>query len=234
MKRHNLLLVAYLVFSVICLTVRSFVKFDNWNYVVSAVAISSAFLAYADFFYIHSKFYDDSCRMAEKFISSRSKKIETEKRITEDICTKISELKAKGIDVTQEELNFESAKKGYFEVEKILTDFKNDNLSKRKQQKKFSFVADMLTFFAFLSFLCLITFTNISEMIGKAQDIISIIAFIIILSSQYVSSMFGDEYSKKIKQHDNAVEKHDIAHEHIFEMQKNFNIYYEKVKDYAD
>lgn len=66
-----------------------FNEFDNWNYVVSAVTLSSAFLAYADFFYVHSKFYSDCCDMAEKFISVRSKRIEKEKSITEDICEKV-------------------------------------------------------------------------------------------------------------------------------------------------
>lgn len=234
MKRHNILLVAYIVFTIICLVVRSFVEFETWGYIVSAVAISSALLAYADFFYINAKHYSDSCEMAERFIIDRKKKVETEHKITEDICTKIAELKAKNIDVTQEEANFKTAKNGYLEVEKFLEEFVGSTTKKRKKQKKYSFIADILTFLAFLSFLCLIAFTNIAEAIGKAQDIISIIAFVIVLSSQYVNSIFSDEYRKERKRHDHAVETHDLAHEHIFEVQNNFNIYYEKVKSYAD
>lgn len=234
MKRHNLLLFAYIVFTIICLVVRSFVVFETWGYVVSAVAISSAFLAYADFFYIHSKYYSDSCEMADRFISDRSKKIEKEKEIVEDICVKLAELKAKGIDVAQEETNFQATRNGYIEFEKYILLFKDGTALKRKKQKKYSFMADILTFLAFLSFLCLITFTNVSETIGKAQDIISIIAFLVVLSSQYVNSIFSEEHSKESKCHDHAVATHDAAHEHILEMQNRFIIFYEKVKDYAD
>lgn len=233
-KRHNILLGVFIAFNIICLLARSFTNFENWNSVVSAVAIASAFLAYADFFYVHSKYYSDSCEMSEQFIVNRKKKIEKEREITEDICKKIAELKAKGIDVTQEELNFESAKKGYTEIEQVLVDFKVGIAEKRKKQKHYSFIADILTFLGFLAFLCLITFTNISELLGKGQDIISVIAFVVVLSSQYVNSIYTKEYNKEIKRHDHAVEAHDIAHDYIFEVQNRFNIYYEKVKDYAD
>ncbi len=234
MKRHNLLLVTYIFFTIICLVVRSFTEFETWNYIISAVAVASAFLAYADFFHIHSKYYADSCDMADRFIFARSKKIEKEKGIVEDICMKLTELKNKGIDVAQEEKNFQAAKNGYIEFEKYILLFKDGTALKRKKQKKYSFISDILTFLAFLSFLCIITFTNVAEMVGKVQDIISIIAFLVVLSSQYVNSIFLQEHSKKNQQHDHAVATHDEAHEHIFEMQNRFNIFYEKVKDYAD
>ena len=234
MKRHNLLLFSYILFGIICLVARSFSEFETWGYVVSAVAISSAFLAYADFFYVQSKFYSDCCEMAEKFISDRGRKIEKEKAITDTICAQIVELKEKGIDVAQEEANFEAAKRGYLEMEKIISTFKDTTTSKREKQKSFSFAADMLTVLAFLSFLCLITFTNIAQALGTAQDIISVIAFVVILSSQYVGALYAEEYKKETDRHDHAVATHDAAHEDIFEVQNRFNIYYEKVKDYAD
>lgn len=234
MKRHNLLLFAYIVFTIICIVVRSYVEFEAWSYVVSAVAISSALLAYADFFYIHSKYYSDSCEMAENFIVDRRKKLETECKVTEDICTKIVELKENGIDVTQEEVTFKTAKNGYFELKDSLKFFEDSTTKMRNKQKKYSIIADILTFLAFLSFLCLITFTNIADAFGKVQDIISILAFVVVLSSQYVNSIFSEKYSKDRKRHDNAVQAHDAMHEHIFEVHNKFNIYYEKVKDYAD
>ncbi len=234
MKRHNLLLISYIVFAIICLVVYSFVEFESWSYVVSAVAISSALLAYADFFYINSKYYSDSCDMAETFINDSTKKVEEEKVNTQDICTKIAELKAKGIDISSEEKYFQAIQNRYSEAEKLLLDFKESNTLKRKKQKRYSFTADVLTFIAFLSFLCLITFTNIAEGISKVQDIISVIAFIVVLSSQYVNSILSEEHCKENKRRSRAMETHDIAHKHILEAQNNFNTYYEKVKDYAN
>lgn len=234
MKRHNLLLFAYIVFTIICLVVRSFVEFETWGYVVSAVAISSAFLTYADLFSVHAKYYSDSCDMAERFIAEVVRQTEKEKVIIDDISEKIEELKVKGIDMSQEEINCETALNGRAEVEKITSDFKETTTLKRKKQRKYSLIADLLTFFAFLSFLCLITFTNIAETLGKVQDIISIIAFVVVLSSQYVGAIYSQKYSDEYKRYDRAVKSRDAAHEYIFEVQNSFNIYYEKVKDYAD
>lgn len=234
MKRHNILLFSYIIFAVICLVVRSFVEFETWSYVVSAVAISSAFLTYADLFSVHSKYYSDSCDIAERFIAEVVRQTEKENVIIEDICAKIDELKTQGIDMSQEEMSFETAKKGRSEVEKITSDFKKSTDTKRKKQKKYTLLADFLTFLAFLSFLCLITFTNIAEAFEEAQDIVSIIAFVVVLSSQYIGSIYSQKYSDEYKRHDRAVKSRDAAHEHFFEVQNSFNIYYEKVKDYAD
>lgn len=234
MKKHNLLLLSYIFFIVICIIARSYFEFDSWPYVVSAVSIASAFLSYADFFHIHANYYFDSCDMAERFVSDRKHKIEKEKAIIDDIHVKIAELKDMEVDVSQEEKNFEAAKEKCLEAENVLESLKNGTELKRKKQKNYSFWAEILTVCAFLSFLCALTFTNLTEKVGKAQDIVSVIAFLVVLSSQYVNSIFSEEHRKENKRHDNAVKMHDMAHEHIFEVYNHFNIYYEKVKDYAN
>ena len=86
MKRHNLLLFTYIIFTIICLVVRSFTEFATWSYVVSAVAIASAFLAYAECVYIHSKYYSDSGDMDQRFVAERSKKIEKFLETKEIMC----------------------------------------------------------------------------------------------------------------------------------------------------
>ena len=234
MKRHNLLLFSFILFGIICLVVRSRSEFETWSYVVSAVAVSSAFLAYADFFYVQSKFFSDCCEIAEKFISDRCRKIEKEKIVAETICEQIAELKGKGLDVAQEEANVQTAKRGCLELEKALLDIKGTFALKRRKQKTFSFVADMLTILAFLCFLCLITFTNIARALAPAQDVISVVAFVVVLSSQYVGALYGEKYKKEIERHDHAVAAHDAVHEHVSEVQNKFNIYYEMMKAYAD
>ena len=234
MKRHNLLLLTYIIFTIICLVVRSFTEFVTWNYVVSAVAIASALLAYADLFYIHSKYYSDSGDMDEQFVAERCKKIEKEKKIAEDVCIKISELKSNGFDVVKYEKSFKIENHWRSEAEKILSEIKARANLKHKKHKKYLIIADVLTLLAFLSFLCLITFTNIADIFGKAQDIISIIAFAVVLSSQYMNSVFSEKQSKEQERYDYAVKEHDAAHDQLFEVRNDFNIYYEKVKDYAD
>lgn len=228
------MLLSYIFFIVICIIARSYFEFDSWTYVVSAVSIASAFLSYADFFHIHANYYFDSCDMTERFVSDRKHKIEKEKAIIDDICMKIAELKDMEVDVSQEEKNFEAAKEKCLEAENILESLKNGTELKCKKQKNYSFWAEFLTVCAFLLFLCALTFTNITERIGKAQDIVSVIAFLVVLSSQYVNSIYLEEHRKENKRHDNAVKMHDMAHEYVFEVYNHFNIYYEKVKDYAN
>lgn len=233
-KRNNLILFSFLVFAIICLLVRSFVEFETWDYVVIAVAISSAFLTYADFFAIYANAYAESYARDEKLVANITRMNNEEKEIIKSLRCKLDDLKQLGEDVSQEEHNFKGTAEYFQTVDEISEEITKEANNKRSKQKSFSFRAMLLTFLAFLSFLCIITFTGFADIINKAGDIIAVMSFVVVLSSQYVNTIFAEKNEKERLHYEQVLSSHTAAREQLFCLREKFNIYYEKVKDYAD
>ncbi len=234
MKRHNLLLLVYVAFVFICLLAKSFLEYESWNHVVGAVAISSALLAFADFFNIYSKAFMETCDSAERFIKERRNKIEAEKNVLKDMNEKLVLLKNRGIDMTEQVAVNDRIENTICEGIKILDGFGEETRKKRKKQKNYAFYSDILTFLAFLSFLCIIAFSPAFLLMGEAQNIVSVLAFFVILCSQYMNSVYAENHKKELQRHDTAVKTHDEAHTQILVMCENLNSFFEKVMNDAD
>lgn len=235
MKFYDLFLAVFITFVCICLIIQCFTEFEAWNHIVSAVAISSAFLSYADFFYTKSKYYSMSCEMEEKLISDNKDKMNEEHCLQNDICKMITELKIKGADVAQIELEFEAEKDGCSKVEEQLKKINYTTEEKVKNKTKNKSIADVLTFLAFLSFLCLIAFTKLANAIFELQDLVSVTAFLVVLSAQLVNSISKDAYNKKCKYYQDIIEVHKKLYERLFNFYKKLNVSYNnEVKNNAD
>lgn len=234
MKRNNVFLLSYMAFILLCLLVYANGGFERWGAVVSAVAISSAFISYADFFSVYSKAYATTCSAAEQFIKEREKLICEDIQAVANMRQNINVLKSKGLDVAEEEQRNEQIGRMCNEMKEIVKDFSVKTAKKRIRQKSFKHRAEALMFFAFLSFLCILTFSTLSEFAKVAQDYISVLGFLIVLSSQYVSGIFEDMLQKDQNRHDCAVETHNCAREQLFELQKKYIELAERVNNHAD
>lgn len=234
MKRNNVFLLSYMAFILLCLLVYAYGGFERWGAVVSAVAISSAFISYADFFSVYSKAYSTTCSAAEQFIKEREKLICEDIQAVTNMRQNINMLKSKGLDVAEEERRNEQISRMCCEMREVIKDFSVKTAKKRKQQKNFKHRAEALMFFAFLSFLCILSFSTLAELVKAAQDYISVLGFLIVLSSQYVSGIFEDMLQKDQNRHDCAVETHNCAREQLFELQKKYIELAERVNNYAD
>ncbi len=234
MKRHNILLFTYIAFTIICFVVRLFTEFETWDIVVIAVAISSAFLTYADFFALYANAYSEFCEIDKKLVTNIGISNNEERQIISDLRSKLFELKQRGEEISELEQSFDKAAESYQVVDEISNDINNQIDIDGKKQKSFTFRAKVLTFLAFLSFLCMLTFTDIAQRINSTEDIITVASFIVVLSSQFMNSVFEERIKDKRSKYDKVVASHNAAREQLFITREKFNIYYEKVKDYAD
>lgn len=235
MKYYNLFLTVFITFTCICLLIQCFTESKTWYHIVSAVAISSGFLSYADFFYAKSKYYSMSYEIEEKLILDNKNKMDEELCLQNDICNMMTELKEKGVDVTKIKLEFEAEKDGYSKVEEQLKKIHFTTEEKRKKKNKDKYIADALTSLAFLSFLCLITFNKLANAICELQDMVSVAAFLVVLSAQLVNSLSKDAYGKKCKHYQSVMEVHQKLYERLFVFYKKLNACYNNgVKNNAD
>ena len=92
-----------------------------------------------------------------------------------------------------------------------------------------------MTSLAFLSFLCLITFNKLANAICELQDMVSVAAFLVVLSAQLVNSLSKDAYGKKCKHYQSVMEVHQKLYERLFVFYKKLNACYNNgVKNNAD
>ena len=138
MKRNNVFLLSYMAFILLCLLVYACGGFEQWGAVVSAVAISSAFISYADFFSVYSKAYTTTCSAAEQFIKEREKLICEDIQAVANMRKNVNALKSKGLDVADEEQRNEQIGRICYEMKETLTDFSVNTAKKRKKQKNSS------------------------------------------------------------------------------------------------
>lgn len=199
MKRNNLLLFSYIIFVCICVVVQVYTGgFERWDAIVTAVAISSALLTCADYYSIYANYFSKLCDTTENFIGSRRENILEEEESISKLCEKFKNFDVEKVNLCENknEIDFDELLSTYSTLDSFFDGLERDTCKNKKTEKQCAFVANALTVLAFLVFLCIITFSLVAEKMHAMQDIISVFAFVIILGSQYISSL----YSKKLEE----------------------------------
>lgn len=230
MKNHNLLWVVFLLFMVVCIIAYSMGEFASWKSVVTAVAVASAFLSYADFFMIHSTYYQDACDRGKTLVITATKKIEKQKDIIDELLIKVYALRSENVNASKDETSFKKIKEACLEIEGYILELKAINKNKDDKQKKYGEIGEVLIVIAFLSFLCIMAFETFAETLQNAQEIISVLSFAVILSSQYVNALYANKRKKDNDAYDKVVNSLDAVHEQMYDTQNKFYRYYGMTK----
>lgn len=236
MKRNNLLLISYILFIFICLIVRSFIAFESWSAIVSAIALSSACMAYADLFYLQSKAYSEACDIEEKFSVDMRRRNDEENSIVADMQAKLSNaMEINGDrDYSSLKTDMDEVEQQVLSLDGLLDDFEEEIAKKRKNQKRYNVIGDVFTCASFLLFLCIISFAKLEQMAADLQERISVIAFVIILSSQYLGLRHADDYEKEKERLNELSDNHEDGYKKFVSTQKNFIEHFEKVSKNAN
>ncbi len=193
LKRNDVFLFSYIAFIVICLFVRSWGEYGSWPAIVSAIAISSALLTCAEYFGIYANYFSRRGDADEEFIKSiRCRNLDTRQEIIK-LCDTLAKTNIEGLETSEDIKNFTQASNGTIRFESFLDDYENNISSDRNKQKAYDIIANTFKVAAFLAFLCIITFPVLAEGMYAVQDIVSVLAFLLILISQYVSSLYSNK-----------------------------------------
>lgn len=219
MKRCNILMGAYIFFILICFVVRNFVEYPMWGAIVAAVTVSSAFFTYADFFWSNSQSLSDVCDLADEYISDTRKKLNAETYTFEKIHKKIYSIPEGKFDFSEMERVIGTIQQEHNDTENWLNDYVKKTDANRRKVKNYKFISEVFTFVGFLSFLCILVFLPITDKVVQMQDMVSVLAFAVILLSQLSSSIFYEMLKQDKEKVINAKEKYAKCRLQLKEME---------------
>ncbi len=223
MKRNNLLMGAYIAFVFLCFIIRAFSEYPMWNAIVAAVTFSSAFFAYADFFFCYSKSLSDTCDVAEEFICVTTKRLYSETKSFEEINTQMNSIPKEKFDFSELRETIIPIQKKHDDMKLWIEGYANDIKEKQKKAKNNKFIADMLTFLGFLVFLCILVFLPITDAVVDAQDILSVLAFAVILLSNLNGTIQADKLEKDKIESQDAKKNYEDCRAKLKEMKELIN-----------
>ena len=231
MKKNNLLMSAYIAFVFLCFVIRTFGEYPMWDSVVASVTFSSAFFAYADFFFSYANALSDVCDVADSFIGVTKKKLIVENAAFEEMSKQMDSVSEDKFDFLQIKESIIPIEKKHNEMESWIDSYINDINEKRKKIKTNIFIGEMLTFFGFFSFMCILVFLPITKAVVKVQDILSVLAFAIILLSNMNSVVQEDKLAKEKRGSEKAKKEYEECRKKLKEMQKLINKLVSVIKD---
>lgn len=135
MKRNNLLMGAYIAFVFLCLIIRAFGEYPMWNAIVAAVTFSSAFFAYADFFFGYSKSLSDTCDVAEEFICVTKKRLYAETKSFEEMNAQMDSIPKEKFDFSELRETIIPIQKKHDDMELWIEGYADDIKEKQKKRR---------------------------------------------------------------------------------------------------
>lgn len=220
MKRNNLLMGAYIAFVFLCFIIRAFVEYPMWNAIVAAVTFSSAFFAYADFFFGYSKSLSDTCDIADEFIGVTKKRLNAETKSFEEINRQMDSIPKEKYDFSEMRETILPIQNKHDEMEVWIEGYATDIQEKRNKAKNNKFIADILTFLGFLVFLCILVFLPITDAVVDAQDILSVLGFAVILLSNLNGAIQEEKLEKDKIESQSAKERYEECRIKLREMRE--------------
>lgn len=203
MKRNNSLMIAYIIFVFISATVRFFGEYPMWRTLVAAITTTSWMISLADFYYATAIELRISSKEDLRYAEAAILDIQGMLDAIEKILVK-NENRINSTQTSQENMAH-------------YVDMKNGGLHFLEKHQKIRSMAEkdknrsdidekIAAFFAvagFIAFFMILAFEQISTMFIDQQDIMTVMAFGIILLTQYT-----DAYSKEKRKR--TQESHDI------------------------
>lgn len=223
MKRNNLLMGAYITFVFLCFIIRAFVEYPIWNAIVAAVTFSSAFFACSDFFFGYSKSLADTCDIADEFICVTIKKLNAETKSFAEINGQMDSISKEIFDFSEMREAIIPIQSKHDEMTSWIEGYANETQAKRKKAKNNKFIAELLTFFGFLVFLCILAFLPITDAVVEAQDILSVLAFAVILLSNLIGTIQTEKLEKDKIESQSAKKSYEECRVKLKEMRERVN-----------
>ena len=231
MRKNNLLMSAYIAFVILCFVVRIYHdEFPMWNAIVAAVTISSAFFAYADFFFCYYKALSDACDVADEFIYMTKKRLNAETKSFVEINNLMESIPKGKFDFSEMKETIIPIQNKHDEMELWIEVYVNDTQEKRKRAKNNKFLAEMLTFFGFFVFLCILVFMPITSAVVEMQDVLSVLAFAVILLSDLNGTIKAEKLEKDKIKSENAKRSYEECRRQLKKMKKMINKLVKKIE----
>lgn len=186
MKRTNIFLLSYVIFIFLCLAVKSCWDYPMWNTIVAAITVASWMFAYADLLKIQSlglkriaqeqlEYSDYVAFEIEKLKGANSKRLQTSNSQKDE--------SHRWIKTTNEALS---------ELENNCNNMSKYTKKNLRGSSIMYCVSLLLTIIGFIMFFSVIVFQPITEWVITNQDHMTVVAFGLILLSQFLEGALDD------------------------------------------
>lgn len=190
MKRNNCLMIAYIIFIFVCVVVRFFEEFPRWQVLVVAITATSWVFSLADFNYTTANELHAISKNTLTFIESNIDNIQV-------ILNKIdlSENASELSKIMQEKINNykTSAQNCIGSFEKLKVEAEKSKHIANLSEK----MASIFIIVGFVGFFSILSFDELSKMFTNSQDIMTVMAFGLILFTQYMGEISKENREKQ-------------------------------------
>lgn len=231
MKRNNILMGAYITFIFICYLARVESEYESWDSVVSAVTISSALFAVADFLYIYAQSLSGICDIARDYIEDTRNKLDEEKKVFSEIRKRVEACSMREFDFSEMTIEIDSIMAANQKTETWLQEYTALTKKKERTSKRNSFFAVIFTFLGFLSFLCIVVFSSLASACSNIQDLISVFAFGVILSTQYIHTILTEKMQKDAEKRDQKKAFHNESRSRLTGIKEKVDAFFMMVEN---
>lgn len=207
MKRNNIFMFSYIVFTFLCAWIKPIYDFPMWGRIVVAITTASWVFAFSDCCSCISNFQKDMFDTQFPLADTAKLRINQVKECL---------LKRKSEDSDESTIRIvDSCEK---KCENIL-----DIIFKMNKTSKILEIASIvLTFFAFLLFLCTLSFEPIYDFFFVRQEEYTVLSFGMILLAQFLTNVGGDHINNSKKEFTAIVNGWE-ALLHSYETEEKYN-----------
>ena len=205
MKRNNLLMIAYIIFIFICVVVRFLGEFPKWQVIVAAITATSWIFSLADFNYTVANELHTSSKEALECAETSIENIQAMLNTIDNFLRKNKgEAENELLKANQEQVDH------YVRTRERATSCLGAYEKMESLAKKSSRLADIarkaasvLTVVGFVEFFSILSFERFSKVFIVSQDIMTVMAFGLILFTQYMGEVSKEKRQKYKKATDN-------------------------------
>lgn len=223
MKRNDIFMWAYITFVFFCIVLRMLWAFQLWGAVVLAITISSMFFAVEDLCSSMARFLKDSCDIADSFISTARKEVSKDLEFLSAVDQKADTYKDKEYDLSDVKMSYNPIRNSITQMAIYLDSFEKKIVRKKEQQKKCQKYANIMAYLGFLCLFCVLVISSAGTVPVLDQEIITVLAFGVILVTQQINTYSEKKIKKDIVDSEKALQAQREARESMLKSEDNIN-----------
>ena len=223
MKRNDIFMWAYITFVFFSIILRIFWEFPLWEPVVLAITISSMIFAAEDLFSSLARFLKESCDIADGFISTTRQEISKEREFLAIVDKKAEIHKDKEYNISDINTSYNLIRNAIIKLEQHVESFEKTITGKKNLQMLYQKCANLMAYAGFLCLFCVLIFSSIGTVSTLFQEIMTVLAFGVVLVTQQLNLHTKKKIKKDIADSEFAINAHQEASRAMFETEGKIN-----------
>lgn len=223
MKRKSIFMWAYITAICLCAILRAYTDYDQWDSIVFAITVSSAFFAVEDLLSSVCRALHDSCNLLDDYIEKAKENAERDRSFFNRL-----EEKANHQSFTRETHShlFESNDSLLAVINEAIASAEEVNLkieNSRIKLKRYDRFSTFLAYIGFLCLFCMVFFSSFISLSSVLLEILTVLSFAVIMSTQQLNLYFAQKIVEESKTCHKALKLDELTTERYPEIEHHFD-----------